>query len=132
MPCNGVTTRSGNTVALPPPWVRANFALCPITATRLRVFAAQGNSGPPVADSFRTSTAPAISAARANAIPSSTTTGAATAGSKPSRAPTRAASVRMRSTLRSTADSATSPDWTAATSASPHGPAGPGITRSWE
>ena len=42
----------------------------------------------------------------------------------------RSASRRIRSTLSSIADSATSPLPTAATSASPHGPCGPGMTTS--
>ena len=83
MPCSGVTTRSGRTVALPPPWVRANFALCPMTATRRRLDGVQGNSALPLAFSLRTSTVPAASAARTKATPSSTTTGSGATASKP-------------------------------------------------
>ena len=103
-----------------------------MTATRVSVSADHGSSGPPSAVSLRTNTEPATSASRANATPSSTATGADTAGANPSNAPTRAARRRTRSTLRSTTDSAMSPLRTAATSASPHEPSGPGITRSWE
>ena len=48
----------------------------------------------------------------------------------PSSAPTRPASRRIRRTLSSTTASSTVPALTAATSSSPHGPSGPGISRS--
>ena len=116
---------SGSTVALPPPCVRAADALLPMTATERSAEASQGSS-----PWFSNSTVPSIAASRVNAMPSSTHTGAV--GSDPSSAPTRWARVRMRSTFRSINVSSISPERTASTSASPQGPSGPGMTRSWE
>ncbi len=124
----GVTIVSGSTVALPPPWVRACRALCPITATLVRVDAVRGR----VDASLRSSTLPAISAWRENSMPSSTRAGVATAGSNPSRAPTRAANRRIRITLRSMASTETRPSPTASTSLSPQAAGGPGMARSCE
>ena len=123
-PSSGETVYAGMTVALPPPCVRALAALSPITATVPRRAGSQGSS-----PRFSSSTVPSMAACRAKAAPSSTQAGSA---GDPPNAPTRRARVRMRATLRSTTASAISPDRTAATRASPHGPSGPGMTRSCE
>ena len=123
IPSSGDTTDAGTTVALPPPCVRACTALSPMTATRRTVSGATGSR-----PSLRTSTIPSTAVSRATARPSTSAGGAG--GSNPSRAPTRAARPRTRSTLRSTCPSSIRPSRTAATSSSPHGPSGPGITRS--
>ncbi|OIQ77934.1 hypothetical protein GALL_403680 [mine drainage metagenome] len=77
---------------------------------------------------------PRVSTSRASVRPaadSSPLSGATvTAGSRLSSAPTRAARRSSRRTLSSTVAAGISPLSTAATSASPHGPSGPGITRS--
>ena len=114
----------GKTVALPPPSVRATAAFGPSTATR--------RSEPPYSGSrfpaFRASTNDAAAASRSNEA----TAGASGAGGSPDggRASTRAPSPSTRSTFASTADSGTRPARTASTSAAPHGPPGPGISRS--
>jgi hypothetical protein len=123
-PSSGETVYSGMTVALPPPCVRARAALSPITATERSRAGAQGSS-----PRFSSRTVPSIAASRAKATPSSTQAGSA--GAPPS-APTRRARMRIRATLRSTTASGIAPDRTACTRASPHGPSGPGMTRSWE
>ena len=124
-PSSGETVYSGTTVALPPPCVRALAALSPITATERRRAGSHGSS-----PRFSSSTVPSTAACRAKAIPSSTQAGSA--AGDPSSAPTRRARVRIRATLRSTTASGISPERTARTSASPHGPSGPGMTRSCE
>ncbi len=77
---------------------------------------------------------PRVSTSRASVRPaadSSPVSGAtATAGSSPSIAPTLAARRSNRRTLSSTVAAGISPLRAAATSASPHGPSGPGMTRS--
>ncbi len=130
-PSSGETVYGGNTVALPPPRVRATSAFGPMTAT-WRTRDRDSGSKP----SLRASTNPAAAAARSSAAVATESGGSARsagAAGPPSRAPTRAASRRIRSTLSSISASSTLPFLTASSRASPHGPyrlAGPGMARS--
>src|SRR3954468_2103104 len=120
-PSSGETVYGGYTVALPPPSVRATAALGPTSATRRRVDGSSGSTA-----SLRASTNPAAATSRSSAATLASSYAGAGAGEEPSSAPTRPASRRIRTTLSSIAASSTSPARTAATSASPHGPIGPG------
>ena len=62
---SGEMTRSGITVALPPPWVRASRALCPMTAMLATAPGASGRM-----PSLLSSTAPSTAASWASATPS--------------------------------------------------------------
>ena len=62
---SGEMTRSGITVALPPPWVRASRALCPMTAMLAIEPASRGRM-----PSLLSSTAPSTAASWASATPS--------------------------------------------------------------
>ena len=66
MASSGETTRSGITVALPPPWVRASRALCPMTA----MLAIERSTPSGRTPSLLSSTEPSTAASWANATPS--------------------------------------------------------------
>lgn len=126
-PASGVTTCSGNTSALPPPWMRTAVACGPITATDVSADASSGSSPP----SLRSSTAPADTARRSRARPASGAVAVPRAGRSGPSAPTRRASRSSLRTLSSTASAGTRPASSAASSPAAQGPSGPGIARSW-
>jgi hypothetical protein len=127
----GVDTLTCGTVALPPPWVTGVTALGPITAMLRNVAASSGSTPASFLSSVN-----AVAAQRRSSD-GSTSTGPSPDAGCPfgeaplwSRAPTRRASRRIRSTLALTSPSLTWPSRTAAVSWSPHGPDGPGMARS--
>ena len=137
----GTETLDGITPALPPPWMVGQKALGPATVTLDRD---AGSSGRAPA-SLRSSTNEAAVARRSRSglimtAPFTSPAPASAGGpggparlfemNSGSRAPSRRASRSSRRTLSSTTCSLTVPSSTALTSASAHGPAGPGMDRS--